>query len=47
MNISINIITIAGGNTVCLLAAGPPDWNPFIHIPAGFMKTLANPRVNW
>ena len=34
-------------NSVCVLEAGPPDWNPFIHIPAGFMKTLVNPNVNW
>tara|TARA_B100001093_G_scaffold28563_2_gene25030 strand:+ start:912 stop:2552 length:1641 start_codon:yes stop_codon:yes gene_type:complete len=34
-------------NSVCLLEAGPPDWNPFIHIPAGFIKTLTNPSVNW
>ena len=33
--------------SVCVLEAGPPDWNPFIHIPAGFMKTLVNPNVNW
>ena len=30
-----------------MLEAGPPDWNPFIHIPAGFMRTLVNPNVNW
>ena len=34
-------------NSVCLLEAGPRDWNPFIHIPAGFIKTLTNPNVNW
>ena len=34
-------------NSVCILEAGPTDWNPFIHIPAGFMKTLVNPNVNW
>lgn len=33
--------------TVCVLEAGPPDRNPFIHIPAGFIKTLANPDVTW
>ena len=33
--------------TVCVLEAGPPDRNPFIHIPAGFLKTLANPDVTW
>jgi choline dehydrogenase len=36
-----------GPATVALLEAGPPDRNPFIHIPAGFIKTLVNPRVNW
>ena len=35
------------GVTVCVLEAGPWDWHPFIHIPAGFMYTLVNPRVNW
>ena len=34
----------AGNDTVCVLEAGPVDWNPFIHIPAGFMKTLVNPN---
>ena len=33
--------------TVCLLEAGPPDRNPFIHIPAGFIKTLVDSRINW
>ena len=36
-----------GTTTVCVLEAGPSDWHPFIHIPAGFMYTLVNPRVNW
>jgi choline dehydrogenase len=29
------------------LEAGPPDRNPWIHIPAGFVKTLADPSVTW
>ena len=33
--------------SVCLLEAGPRDWHPFIHIPAGFIKTFYNSRVNW
>jgi len=37
----------AGDTTVCLLEAGGPDRNLFIHMPAGFIKTLANPRLNW
>ena len=35
------------GVTVALLEAGPRDWHPFIHIPAGFIKTFYNKRVNW
>lgn len=42
-----NRLTADGNNTVCLLEAGPPDWNPYIHIPAGFIKTLTNSKVNW
>ena len=30
-----------------LLEAGPPDSNPWIHIPLGFAKTYVNPAVNW
>jgi choline dehydrogenase len=42
-----NRLTSSGKYTVCLLEAGPSDWHPFIHIPAGFIKTLKDPRVNW
>ena len=27
--------------SVCVLEAGPRDWHPFIHIPAGFMYATA------
>jgi choline dehydrogenase len=37
----------AGDATICLLEAGPPDRSPFLHIPAGFMKTLVDPKLNW
>jgi choline dehydrogenase len=33
--------------TVCVLEAGPPDRSPWIHVPAGFVKTLADPAVTW
>ena len=33
--------------TVCVLEAGGTDWNPYIHIPAGFMKTFYDASVNW
>ena len=42
-----NRLTADPNVTVCVLEAGPPDRNPFIHIPAGFIKTLANPDVTW
>jgi choline dehydrogenase len=42
-----NRLTTDGQSTVCLLEAGPRDWHPYIHIPAGFIKTLTNPSVNW
>ncbi len=33
--------------TVLVLEAGPSDWHPYIHIPAGFIKTFYDKRVNW
>ena len=42
-----NRLSEDGRYTVCVLEAGPPDHNPFIHIPAGFMRTLVNPKINW
>ncbi|MEQ8816980.1 MAG: GMC family oxidoreductase N-terminal domain-containing protein [Thalassobaculum sp.] len=42
-----NRLTEDGAATVCVLEAGPPDWHPFIHVPAGFMKTMVDPAVNW
>lgn len=33
--------------TVCVLEAGPTDWKPFIHIPAGFIKTFYDSSINW
>jgi len=35
------------GTKVLLLEAGPRDLNPMIHIPAGILSLLYNPRVNW
>ncbi|MBT6276545.1 MAG: choline dehydrogenase [Chromatiales bacterium] len=32
---------------VALLEAGGKDFMPWIHIPAGFLKTLVHPKVNW
>src|SRR5205809_7223314 len=35
------------GAHVVLLEAGPTDWHPMIHIPAGALHLRANPLVNW
>jgi len=32
-------LTESGRHRVLLLEAGPPDTNPWIHIPLGFAKT--------
>jgi len=42
-----NRLTEDGVATVCVLEAGPPDRNPWIHIPAGFTKTLFDPSCTW
>ncbi|GAA0584175.1 GMC family oxidoreductase N-terminal domain-containing protein [Craurococcus roseus] len=42
-----NRLTEDGTATVCVLEAGPPDRNPWIHIPAGFIKTLVDPSCTW
>lgn len=33
--------------SVILIEAGGEDWNPLIHIPAGYIKTMVNPAMNW
>jgi choline dehydrogenase len=32
---------------VLLIEAGGRDWNPLIHVPAGFMKLLDHPTLSW
>ena len=32
---------------VLLLEAGGRDWNPWIHVPVGYFKTLHNPKTDW
>ena len=34
-------------NSVLILEAGGKDWNPLIHIPAGFYKVHNDPKINW
>lgn len=32
---------------VALLEAGPEDRNPWIHVPAGYAKTIGDTRIDW
>ena len=42
-----NRLTEDGRHSVLLLEAGPPDTNPWIHIPIGYGKTMFHPVLNW
>jgi choline dehydrogenase len=33
--------------SVLLIEAGGRDWNPWIHIPVGYFKTMHNPKLDW
>lgn len=34
-------------NRVILLEAGGRDWNPWIHVPVGYFKTMHDPSLDW
>ncbi|MGX8014226.1 GMC family oxidoreductase (plasmid) [Mesorhizobium sp. ORM8.1] len=38
---------VVSGASVCVIEAGPADNNPFIRMPAGFIKTMFNPALTW
>jgi len=40
-------LTENGRWSVGLIEAGPKDHHPFIHLPAGYIKTLYNPAYTW
>ena len=40
-------LTESGRHSVLLLEAGPRDWHPFLHLPAGYIKSLYDPRFTW
>lgn len=42
-----NRLSANSRNKVVLLEAGGRDWNPWIHIPVGYFKTIHNPNVDW
>jgi choline dehydrogenase len=35
------------GAKVLLLEAGGSDWNPWLHVPVGYFKTMHNPSTDW
>jgi len=42
-----NRLSADGKCTVALLEAGGRDWNPWIHVPVGYFKTIHNPATDW
>ncbi len=42
-----NRLSADPSNRVLLLEAGGRDWNPWIHVPVGYFKTLHNPATDW
>jgi choline dehydrogenase len=42
-----NRLTEDPNTRVVLLEAGGRDWNPLIHVPAGYMKLLDHPTLTW
>jgi choline dehydrogenase len=42
-----NRLSEDGRHRVLLLEAGPPDRNPWIHVPIGYGKTMFHPVLNW
>ncbi|MBD8524964.1 GMC family oxidoreductase [Pseudomarimonas arenosa] len=42
-----NRLSASPGTRVLLLEAGPRDWHPFIHMPAGIAKLVGRKGVNW
>lgn len=40
-------LAATGRYRILVLEAGPPDRNPWIHLPIGYGKTYYDPRVNW
>lgn len=42
-----NRLSASPQNKVLLLEAGGKDWNPWIHVPVGYFKTIHNPATDW
>ncbi|KRE84628.1 GMC family oxidoreductase [Rhodanobacter sp. Soil772] len=42
-----NRLSANPANRVLMLEAGPADWNPLIHMPAGIARLATNRTLNW
>ncbi|SFK88796.1 Choline dehydrogenase [Rhodanobacter glycinis] len=42
-----NRLSALPGRRVLLLEAGPSDWNPLLHMPAGIARLANNRQLNW
>ena len=42
-----NRLSADSSKSVLLVEAGGRDWNPWIHVPVGYFKTLHNPTTDW
>ena len=42
-----NRLSQCGRYSVALIEAGPPDNNPWIHVPVGYFRTMGNPKSDW
>jgi choline dehydrogenase len=42
-----NRLSADPANKVVLLEAGGRDWNPWIHVPVGYFRTMHNPATDW
>ena len=42
-----NRLSADGAHSVAVLEAGGSDWNPWIHVPVGYFKTIHNPATDW
>ena len=46
-SILANRLTEDPAVSVCLLEAGPTDWDPLLHMPAGYIKKVFDPKVTF
>jgi len=42
-----NRLSASADTSVLLIEAGGRDWNPWIHVPVGYFKTMHDPRTDW